>query len=110
MFRLVAMMVGTLCRKLGRPSDRLVEIDPNIFRVVVGINPHLDNLAGLHGGSLGGSEKFSHDGHALFATRDMHCQFDYAQIAPRLSRLANVNGGKKQIACIPCLAPGLFKR
>ena len=47
MFRLVAMMVGTLCRKLGRPSDRLVEIDPNIFRVHR-VDPHSESRALLH--------------------------------------------------------------
>lgn len=57
-------------------DNRLVDVDPDIFRVIVGINSHLNVVAGLHGGSPFGSEKFSHDCHVLVATRDMHCQFD----------------------------------
>jgi len=59
----------------------MIEIEPKRFRVV-GINTHRDSLAGLHCGLPGGPERFLHDCHVGFAARDIHFQFDPAQVVP----------------------------
>jgi len=60
----------------------LIEIDPNVFCDVIGINPDRDSLAGLCCGLLSGSEFLLCEYHLWFAARDIDFQFDSEPAEP----------------------------